>query len=149
MKPEHTPIFGSLTPLQAMGLTAYAEARGEPDEGIAAVCQVIKNRADKPGWWGYDIKGVCFKPRQFSCYNDNDRNYARLVMIADDFDASLKLSPVLTKCCEIAQGIIDGTIENPVDGATHYLNPKLCDPAWEARMTFIREIGAHRFYKEA
>jgi N-acetylmuramoyl-L-alanine amidase len=148
MKPEHAHIFAALSHEQAMGLTIYAESRGEPAEGQAGVGYVIKNRADNPGWWGRDIRAVCFKPYQFSCYNDTDRNYARLVMIADDFEASLRMSPVLRECCLIAKGVIEGTVENPVDGATHYLNPRLCDPAWERRMEFIVEIGHHRFYRE-
>ncbi len=147
MRPENRKIFYALSHEQAMGLTIYAEARGEPEEGQVGVGYVIKNRASKPGWWGTDVRSVCFKDRQFSCYNDSDRNYARLAYIAADFPASLAVSPVLTRCCEIAKGVIDGTIPNPVDGATHYLNPRLCDPAWERRMQFIREIGAHRFYK--
>src|SRR5262245_20911607 len=65
--------------LDVMARPVWGEARGEPLDGKTAVAWVIKNRADHPGWWGHGIAGVCRQPWQFSCWNPDDPNRAKLI----------------------------------------------------------------------
>jgi spore germination cell wall hydrolase CwlJ-like protein len=48
-------------------LLIYREARGQPEEAMAGVAWVAKNRAAHPRWWGDDIPSVILAHYQFSC----------------------------------------------------------------------------------
>lgn len=60
--------------IDILARTIYGEARGEPWEGKIAVAWVVRNRAERGGWWGDTIREVCLKPWQFSCWNETDPN---------------------------------------------------------------------------
>ena len=98
--------------------TLFGEARGEPDDGKAAVGWVARNRATwvPSAWWGNTIKGVCLKGWQFSCWNINDPNRAKMLALATD-------DPLYSEFRRIAEGVIAGTILDPtaeIGGATQY-----------------------------
>ena len=96
MKPIDKPIFDALLPEQAMALTLFLEAEGEPHEGKVAVAFVIWDRANHPAWWGKDIPGVCFHPMQFSSYNDDNPRYPLALKIASDFEEACKHDVILS-----------------------------------------------------
>ena len=61
--------------------TLFGEARGEGLVGQIAVAWTIRNRVEDgkaKSWWGEGYAGVCLKPYQFSCWNQNDLNYPYL-----------------------------------------------------------------------
>ena len=60
--------------LMIMAKTIWGEARGEGRNGQVAVAWVIRNRAERGGWFGNTIREVCLKDQQFSCWNNNDCN---------------------------------------------------------------------------
>lgn len=67
--------------LDTVALTVWGEARGESMVGQSAVAWVIRNRQANPGWWSrphHTLADVCLASYQFSCWNRNDPNYARL-----------------------------------------------------------------------
>jgi spore germination cell wall hydrolase CwlJ-like protein len=71
--------LSTLTPEQrdAIIKTIYGEARGEPEKGMRAVAHVIKNRtADYR--WPKDPEEVVKQRLQFSSWNTNDPNYAKI-----------------------------------------------------------------------
>jgi hypothetical protein len=71
--------LSTLTPEQrdAIIKTIYGEARGEPEKGMRAVAHVIKNRtADYR--WPDDPEAVVKQHLQFSSWNTNDPNYAKI-----------------------------------------------------------------------
>jgi spore germination cell wall hydrolase CwlJ-like protein len=143
--------FGNLEPDQLMGLTIYAEARGEIRAGRIGVGTVILERVDHRKWDGESIIDVCLWPYQFSCYLPGDPNRAQLVRIAKDFPFHYRASLALSQCADIARGLIDGTIPRDPELAAanccQYLTTAAKKGAdWWKTMKFIKKIGAHEFY---
>jgi spore germination cell wall hydrolase CwlJ-like protein len=103
--------------------TIYAEARGEAAEGQIAVAWTVRNRVDsRVTWWGTDYQSVLDMPYQFNS------------------------EPITTPAlCEIAEGVISGTIEDNTNGATHFHNQTV-SPNWP-RLRMVAEIGNHLFYR--
>ena len=64
--------------LIVMAKTMWGEARGEGYNGLVAVGWVIQNRCERGGWFGNTIREVCLKPYQFSCWNNDDCNKAKI-----------------------------------------------------------------------
>ncbi len=72
-----------LSQQEIIGLTIYGEARGELVEGQIAVGCVIRNRMHlKPSKYK-SYHEVCLEPKQFSCWNSDDKNYETLIQIAN------------------------------------------------------------------
>ena len=78
----------SLSDLDILTLTVWAEARGEPEDGQRAVAYVILNRLAAPKWWSQErndgiedntIKAVCLDPWQFSCWNPGTPAYKAIL----------------------------------------------------------------------
>lgn len=129
----------SQTDLNILARTIWGEARGEPFEGKVAVAWVILNRADKGGWWGSTITEVCKKPSQFSCWNANDPNSARLPLV-NFSDASFP------DCLKAVGGVLSGNCPDPTGAATHYHTLTVL-PSWALNKSPITTIGQHVFYK--
>lgn len=102
--------------------TVWAEARGEGPDGQAAVAWVLKNRALNPRWWSRNgdevpddtIAAVCVDPWQFSCWNSNDPNRAKLLALP-------KTDPTYIRIRDICRKVFEGTIPDPTKKADHYL----------------------------
>ncbi len=141
--------FWKLSEKQIMAITIYGEARGESDAGKIAVGSVILERVEHRDWDGKTIHEVCLKPWQFSCFNERDPNYGKLLNIAEQWDESMALNPALNNCYCIAAGLIDGLIlrtkEIAKNHATQYLTID-CDAPWEKKMKKVATIGRHEFY---
>ena len=130
---------------EVLARTLYGEARGEELAGIEAVASVILNRvafAKARGryWWGNDIKSVCLKPGQFSCWNAADPNRKKLLAV-NPRDRAYRL------CKRIAKRAVDGVLCDATDGATHY-HTHAVDPYWARGHVPVAEIGGHLFYKD-
>jgi hypothetical protein len=116
-----------LTTVQVLALTLWAEARNQGQLGLEAVGSVIRNRSNQPGWWGRSIIAVCLTPWQFSCWNPGkDVNHLRLLGQADRMLDGLPVSQLdrkMAQCLLVANGIVDGTIPDRVNGCDHYFSP--------------------------
>lgn len=103
--------------------TAWAEGRSHGLDGMAAVINVIANRAAEPGWWGKDMRSVCLAKQQFSCWNANDQQakIIRKVNLADAlfFDATM-----------LATAAVNGKLRDRTNGATHYYAEYIAPPKW-------------------
>lgn len=123
-----------------LALTVYHEARGESDLGQRAVVKVILNRAARKGG---DVSAVVTSRKQFSCFNRGLKDPS--VWIKD-----------LTVFLRVMENVQAGHDEwlggDTLSGATHYYALLgMTDgkpPYWAASMTFITEIGGHRFLRE-
>ena len=123
--------------------TLWGEARGQPVRGIEAVAAVIVNRvraAERRGgfWWGDSVVAVCRKPYQFSCWNVNDPNRAKLLAVTP-------ADPMFATCLRVARRAVAGLLPDPTGGATHYHATGL-HPDWAAGHCPSAEIGRHVFY---
>ena len=132
--------------VDVLARTLWGEARGEPVRGIEAVAAVVVNRvraARAPGgprWWGVDIVSVCSAPFQFSCWNKNDPNRAKLQAVTE-------ADPVFAICRRIAARAVSGALPDPTGGATHYHARDIL-PRWAEGKPACAEIGRHLFYRD-
>src|SRR5262245_4018160 len=134
-------------------LTIWGEARGESDDGMTAVGEVIRNRLEAGR--GKTATEVCLASWQFSCWSASTRwRAAMLELEADD--------PIAQRCTAAWQRALNGS--NLTEGATAYLNEAAVKrergdgtlPAW-ARATgdptrlndrlVTARIGRHTFLK--
>lgn len=131
--------------LEVLAKTIYGEARGEGVSGMEAVACVILNRVkvalNHGGkyWWGNDIKSVCLKKYQFSCWNENDPNSRVL-------SKDLSGNSVYMLCEAVASRAIKGCIPDQTGCATHY-HTKSVKPKWAENQVPTAVIGHHLFYK--
>lgn len=129
-----------MNPVDTLARTIWGEARGEGRKGMEAVAAVILNRVAKPCWWGRTIETVCTKPWQFSCWNANDPNLAKLLSVTER-------DPQFKVALEIATLAEAGELPDPTNGATHY-HTKAVSPKWAEGKQPCAVIGNHLFYKD-
>jgi len=133
-------------PADILARTLWGEARGESKAGREAVAAVVLNRvevATRHGgrfWWGNDVVSVCLKPWQFSCWNVNDPNRAKLQAVDEK-------NRVFAQCRRIADAALAGELADPTEGATHYHVEGL-SPPWSLGRQPVTQIGGHLFYKD-
>ncbi len=128
---------------EILARTLYGEARGETVRGKEAVAAVILNRVrrsvERGGyWWGDDIAGVCLKPWQFSCWNSDDPNRAKVETVSPQ-------NRCFQTCIRIARRAAAGALADPTGGATHY-HAASANPPWARGKAPSAEIGGHLFY---
>ncbi|WP_348625423.1 cell wall hydrolase [Methylobacterium sp. 77] len=117
----------------------YFEARSEPEEGQAAVAQVVLNRV-KSGLYPSNVCGVVYQNRHrymgcqfsFACEGKS-------LHITD--------GPSWQSATRIASAVIEGrTYLSEVGGATHY-HADYVKPGWSRRLKKMDVIGRHIFYQ--
>lgn len=124
--------------IDILARTIYGEARGESEEGQIAVACVIMNRYKSKKWFsGRTIAETCLKARQFSCWNADDPNCAKIKQVGPT---------VLKPYFKLAESIITGAQGDITNGATHY-HTKAIMPLWARNKKPCATIGAHVFYK--
>ncbi len=139
-KPKRAPVDPAI---ETLARTIYGEARGELVRGQEAVAAVIMNRvgrAEERGvyWWGNTVIEVCRRPWQFSCWNENDPNRAKVESVGLDNRA-------FAPCLRIARRAANKVLKDPTGGATHY-HVKGVRPPWAIGRKPSAEIGNHLFY---
>lgn len=124
--------------------TAVGEADDQGYDGMLAVCCVVRNRVERPCWWGKDWREVVLKKHQFTCW------WAGYVDRAGAMRDAINLPHKYADAHAAADQVMGGC-EDVTGGATHYYAPALiAPPAWTGTdaMMFTREIGGHKFYQE-
>jgi len=147
--------FLSLPDLELLALTAYGEARGEGNAGMAAVLSVIGNRSGLSGFSDRNIfsatgslyKSIILKPRQFSMYNESDPQYQIILRIAKNFSSHLQNNTLLRSAYSLANDLVAGNLPDSTKGATHY-HAVSVSPYWAATLPYLTQIGNHIFYGE-
>jgi len=122
----------------------YGEARGcSKEEKIAIAYTALNRNKDSKKWNGENnLKAVLLKKRQYSCFNENDPNRAKLMDPSDI--KSFK------ECLEVARGVLNSRYKDPTNGATHY-HTKNIKPKWDYSKLEERNLEGnfkHKFYKE-
>lgn len=132
----------NFNPLQVYARTVWAEARGESREGQRAVAWVIRNRAENPRWWGRDIKDVCLKDWQFSCWNVNDPQSQRLLK---DLESTALYESIEDLCIQV---LAEPKYMDPTGNSDHYLTTAIMhSTSWSKGRVPERIIGNHAFYR--
>lgn len=137
--------------LDIMTLTLIGEARGETIKGQHAVAHVIFNRYKNPRWWSRNagdgipddtLAAVCKDPYQFSCWNPNDPNLAKLN------SDSIRQLPMYRAMKDLCRSVLNGQIPDPTGGADHYCVTKIAKfTKWAKGRKPIAVIGSHSFYR--
>jgi spore germination cell wall hydrolase CwlJ-like protein len=142
-----------------LALTIYGEAANQRNPGKLAVGCVVVNRARA---WQKSIADVCLTPAQFSCWNSNDPNRAKLVEAAPLLLDGGAAHGVWAECLSAADVALSRlSVENgsdPTRGSLYYmtaarylqvLESPLTDSAnWVLRCRPVVKIGAHVFFAE-
>jgi cell wall hydrolase len=121
-----------------MALCIWREARSERREGKVAVAWSIMNRLASPSW-ANTLMAVLFQRLQYSSltyYSD-----PQLATWPKDTDPSWQ------EALEIADGVMEGKIPNPIDGADSYHDTSIKPPNWATPDNFIQQVGRLRFYR--
>jgi len=131
-----------LTEFQLLARCIWGEARGEPIRGKLAVAHVVLNRVKAQSYYGKTIRDVILKPWQFSCFNENDPNLAKILSLNS-------INPDLAYCQAVADVALLADNPDPTGGGTHYHAPQV-KPSWAGseQMIFLCRIGNHLFYRE-
>lgn len=133
---------------EILARTLWGEARNQGLDGMAAVANCVMNRVQidlhndgKPDWWGEGVTDVCQKPWQFSCWNANDPNRAKLLAVT-------AADPYYRDALVIASAAVAGQLRDRTGGATHYYAPKVVGaPTWVAKGTYTAKVGDQLFYR--
>ncbi len=142
-------VKAGLTDREAVILTVYGEARGEPVEGQLAVINVIINRAFLRK---LTPKEVCFQRLQFSCWNKNDKNFPILKELAEQTVVEdLPDKRELLQIGYLFDGVMKNILEDNTNKADHYMTTSLFKsdkkPSWAKNPKFTKAIGAHTFMR--
>jgi len=133
--------------VDTLARTIWAEARGEPFAGQVAVAWVIRWRAnDVKNRWPKNISAVCKQPRQFSCWNLDDPNRAKMLEISLDRESFVVAYGIA--CLVLATDLPDfskksnhyHTIAQP-NGVREW------PPEWARSMEERVRIGRHVFLR--
>lgn len=147
----------TLDDADTLARTTYGEARGEIPLGQIAVAWVPRHRAafardfiarlrrPHPLFGDGTIKSACLRPKQFTCWNADDKNRAKLLAVT-------AAKPAFRACLEAARLVIAGQAPDPVSGARHYHTiaappgVAVWPPSWTNGHEPIATIGGHVFY---
>ena len=116
----------------------YFEARSEPEDGMAAVAQVVLNRA-KSGLYPSSVCGVVYQNRhRYMACQFSFACEGKALRITD--------AGSWATATRIASAVIEGRTYNAeVGGATHY-HANYVKPGWSRRLKRMDVIGRHIFY---
>lgn len=122
-----------------LALCIWREARGEGEIGMRAVACSIRNRVQRPSWWGSSFADVIGKKYQYSSMAAPGD--PQLIRYPDMNDAAF------AEALQIADAIVnEEDIENPVVGADSFYDVSISAPSWATPQCFVKQIGRIRFY---
>lgn len=141
-RPSYAALIGQDQPareLHCLAEAIYFEARGEPEEGQAAVAQVVLNRVSS-GLYPASICGVVFQNR--SHYHGCQFSFA-----CEGRSLRVSEPEAWRTAMRVAEAVSDGkTYLADVGAATHY-HADYVRPTWARHLKRMDVIGHHIFYK--
>ena len=142
--PNPGAAFHDLDDLTLLACCIWGESRGEGDDGKIAVGCVVRNRVNSGARYGRGWNGCILKPWQFSSFNANDPNSAKLL-------DPLKHGTEETweACYRAAAKVYFGDTDDLSKGAVFYFSRPLIAPpnAW-GDVEHTADIGGLHFYRE-
>ena len=123
---------------RCLAQAVYFEARSEPEEGQAAVAQVVLNRA-MSGLYPGSVCAVVFQ-------NQQRRNACQFSFTCEGHALHVAEGEAWSRAMRIAREVTDGsTYVSDVGDATHY-HASYVRPGWARALTRTDVIGHHVFY---
>lgn len=115
----------------------YFEARGEPEEGQAAVAQVVLNRVGS-GLYPASVCGVVYQERRRAC---------QFSFACGGKTLRVTEPEAWSTAVRVAREVTDGTAYvSDIGTATHY-HARDVRPLWASRLEKMDAIGGHVFYR--
>jgi len=142
-QPEQQTVAAPIPPRYSVdaaniiSYTLYAEARGEPFDGMKAVAAVIQTRARRAK---ISMAEVCLQSKQFSCWNGL-RAVPEFYITGEGINAADLAAR--TKCFGLTWILMVNT--TPWYHFTHFYNPDKATPGWAFELKGTRMIGRHVF----
>jgi N-acetylmuramoyl-L-alanine amidase len=124
--------------LSLLALVMWREARGEGIKAMTAVGCSIRNRVQRPSWWGKDYIGVITKKWQYSSMAAPGD--PQLILYPQSTDATFE------QALQAAQWVMDGTVVTNAPGADSYYDDSIPAPKWATPETFVAKIGRLNFH---
>lgn len=139
-----------MTDIDALTLTIWGEARGEPIEGKIGVAMVMRNRVLKKYRGAMTFVAVCTAHAQFSAWTDEAAQMqAENEILTGDPTLAQHPDPALRLCREIAKATMSGLICDNTHGANHYYALTIPQPNWTTGASALATLGNQRFYNVA
>ena len=149
--------------LTALALNGFSEANLEPDDGLAAVCRVVLNRARLHYQSHGDIQSTIFWPNAFSWteFSMVGGKYEKVAFTpeevqaraADLLERAKMYATAWARAVRIAGEVQAGAYHGPLydkltDDVVLYLNPLIVPhlPAWANPDKEVCRIGHHAFF---
>lgn len=131
------PVRADAADFVCLALNVYWEARGESDEGKAAVAHVTLNRAASAAY----PPTVCGVVRQ-----GIETGICQFSWLCDGIDDTPADHAAWADAKEIARRVLADAGNDPTKGAL-YFHHKTLRPGWSERKTAARTIGRHVFFQ--
>ena len=122
--------------------TLYAEARGEPEEGIRAVMSVIYNRKKAKGYPN-TFCGVILQHKQFSAFNSDKSLATKPLKPIRELDKE-----AYRKVSSVAQEAVQGAFKPVLDEDVLWYAHTKVKNTWTRKFERVIVLGNHSFYKE-
>lgn len=148
--------------IDAETLCAFEEAAGEPDDGVAAIVRVIRNRMALRYASDGTAAGTVFRHDQFSWTSWAMRNghYTEVAKTPEEVTARAQdllqrdeaMRSAWARVADIGARVRAGTYSGAdydrlTDDVVLYLNPRLSRAVWATPDKHVCDIGRHSFYR--
>lgn len=132
----------------------YYESRNEDIQGQFAVASVTLNRV-KDSRFPNTICGVVKQTVKnsnkvvcaFSWYCEKDRLGREIPVRNKDGSVNQQVVDQFQVASMIAISVLGGNVKDNTQGATHFHNPNISQPAWSSELRRTVRLGNHDFYK--
>lgn len=124
---------------QCLSEALYFEARGEADDGLYAVGEVILNRVDSSAY----PDTVCGVVNQ----GTGRRHACQFSYTCDGVPDVIRDTQAHVRTTRIARDLLDGAPRDLTQGATHYHMYNV-HPSWSRQFPRTVTIGVHHFYRQ-
>lgn len=124
-------------PLTCLARTIYWEAKGEGDEAMQAVANVVMNRLQDEGF----PKTICAVVKQ-----GQERGSCQFSWWCDGRPDKANESEAYAHAKEIARRVLNRQLGDVTHGAL-YFHDQSVSPEWAKKYTRTAKVGEHTFYK--
>jgi Cell Wall Hydrolase len=140
-KPNYAALIDpkdSARQMRCLAEAIYFESRSEPEEGQAAVAQVVLNRV-RSGIYPTTVCGVV--------YQDRNRPFAcQFTFACEGKSLRIEEPGPWAVATRIAQEVVSGANYNPKVGEAVNYHANYVSPFWVGYLRRVDRIGAHIFY---